>query len=93
MKAKPKEVDLTREEDEMSVMTNTTKFSQKPREELIEMLREAKISNIGSAPKSKRKPQHNIPGDEESLSNSDDSTFSSSSNEDDDPGSDAAGSG
>ena len=93
VKEKPKEVDLTREEDEMSVMTNATNFSQKSREELIEMLREAKISNKGSAPKSKRKPQHNIPGDEESLSNSDDSTLSSSSSEDDDLGSDATGSG
>ena len=74
----------------MSVMTNATNFSQMSREELIERLRGAKISDKSSAPKSHRKPQHNIPGDEESSSNSDDSTFSSSSNEDDDPGSDAA---
>ena len=76
----------------MSVMTNATNFSLKSREELIEMLREAKISNKGSAPKNKRKPQHKIPGDEESSSN-DDSTLSSSSSKDDDLGSVAAGSG
>ena len=33
VKEKPKEVDLTREEDEMSVMTNATNFSQQSREE------------------------------------------------------------
>ena len=76
----------------MSVMTNATNFSLTSREELIEMLREAKISNKGSAPKNKRKPQHNNSGDEESASDSDDST-SSSSSQDDDPGRDAAGSG
>ena len=44
-KGRPKEVDLTGEGDDMSVMTNASNYSQKSREELIEMLRLAKISN------------------------------------------------
>ena len=57
-KARPKEIDLTGEGDDMSVMTNASHYSQKSREKLIEMLSLAKISNKCSAPEGNSKPQY-----------------------------------
>jgi hypothetical protein len=102
-KMKPARVDVEDNDDEVSVMSNGTNYTnmtepeEYTKEELCGMLREMRMSRRspkrGSAPHEIEKPHHKTTEAEESVSSGDSSSVSSSSDEEEDSVHDAADSG
>ena len=100
---KPARVDVEDNDDEVSVMSNGTNYTnmtepeEYSKEELCEMLREMRMSRRsskrGSAPHEIEKPHHKTTEAEESVSSGDSSSVSSSSDEEEDSVHGAADSG
>jgi hypothetical protein len=100
---KPARVDVDDNDNDVSVMSSGTNFTnmtepeEYSKEELCLMLREIRMlrrsSKRGSAPQEIEKPHHKTTGSEESASSDDSSSVSSSSGEEEESVRDASASG